>query len=53
MGSKFESRYATFGFQEAAKLDDGDFFPTSFALINLTPKVAQQIAGLVKKAVGR
>lgn len=53
VGSKFESRYSTFGFQEAAKIDDGDFFPTSFALISLTPAVAKQIEALVKKAVGR
>jgi uncharacterized protein YdhG (YjbR/CyaY superfamily) len=52
-GSKFESRYSTFGFQEAAKIDDGDFFPTSFALISLTPAVSKQIESLVKKAVGR
>jgi uncharacterized protein YdhG (YjbR/CyaY superfamily) len=53
VGSKFESRYSTFGFQESAKIDDGDFFPTSFALISLTPAVAKQIEALVKKAVGR
>lgn len=53
VGSKFESRYSTFGFQEAAKIDDGDMFPTSFALISLTPAVAKQIEALVKKAVGR
>jgi len=53
VGSKFESRYATFGFQETAKIDDGDFFPTSFALISLTPAVSKQIEALVKKAVGR
>lgn len=53
VGSKFDSRYSTFGFQEAAKIDDGDFFPTSFALISLTPAVSKQIETLVKKAVGR
>jgi uncharacterized protein YdhG (YjbR/CyaY superfamily) len=53
VGSKFDSRYSTFGFQEAAKIDDGDFFPTSFALISLTPAVSKQIEALVKKAVGR
>jgi uncharacterized protein YdhG (YjbR/CyaY superfamily) len=53
VGSKFDSRYSTFGFQEAAKIDDGDFFPTSFALISLTPAVSKQIESLVKKAVGR
>ena len=53
VGSKFDSRYSTFGFQEAAKIDDGDFFPTSFALISLTPAVSKQIEAMVKKAVGR
>jgi uncharacterized protein YdhG (YjbR/CyaY superfamily) len=53
VGSKFDSRYSTFGFQEAAKIDEGDFFPTSFALISLTPAVSKQIEALVKKAVGR
>jgi uncharacterized protein YdhG (YjbR/CyaY superfamily) len=53
VGSKFDSRYSTFGFQEAAKIDDGDFFPTSFALISLTPAVSKQIESLVKRAVGR
>ncbi len=51
-GSKFDSRYSTFGFQEAAKLDDGDFWPTSFALIELTKEVENQIFELVKRAIG-
>ncbi|HEV2414421.1 MAG TPA: DUF1801 domain-containing protein [Candidatus Dormibacteraeota bacterium] len=49
-GQKFKSRYATVGFQEAAKLDDGDFWATSFALKKLTAPVEQKIARLVKKA---
>lgn len=49
-GAKFKSRYATFGFQPDAKLDDGDFWPTSFALNRLTPAVEDQIGRLVKKA---
>lgn len=49
-GSKFQTRYCTFGFQEAASLDEGTFWPTSFALTGLTPEVKKQIAGLVKKA---
>ena len=51
-GQKFKSRYATFGFQEAANLDDGDLWPTSFALKRLTPAVEERIARLVKKAAG-
>lgn len=49
-GQKFKSRYATVGFQEAANLDDGDFWATSFALKKLTAPVEQKIARLVKKA---
>lgn len=50
-GSKFESRYSTFGFQQAAKLDDGSFWATSFAILDLTDDVAKKITKLVKKAV--
>lgn len=50
-GSKFESRYSTFGFQQAAKLDDGSFWATSFAILELTDEVAKKITKLVKKAV--
>lgn len=49
---KFKSRYATFGFNEDANLDDGAIWPTSFALKELTPAVEKKIAELVKKAVG-
>ncbi|HXF86053.1 MAG TPA: DUF1801 domain-containing protein [Anaerolineales bacterium] len=50
--SKFGVRYATFGFQPDAKLDDGNMWATSFALLKLTPVEEAQIAALVKKAVG-
>src|SRR5919201_2863299 len=49
---KFKSRYATFGFEEAANLDDGAMWPTSFALKELTAADEKKIAALVKKAVG-
>ena len=49
-GQKFKSRYATFGFQPAANLDDGDMWPTSFALNKLTAAVEDKISKLVKKA---
>ena len=49
-GQKFKSRYATFGFQPAANLDDGDIWPTSFAVNKLTAAVEQEIARLVKRA---
>ena len=49
-GQKFKSRYATLGFQDAAKLDDGDIWPTSFALKRLTAAVEEKIGKLVKRA---
>ncbi len=49
-GQKFKSRYATLGFQDAANLDDGDFWPSSFALKRLTPAVEEKIGKLVKRA---
>lgn len=49
--SKFNVRYATFGFQPDAKLDDGNMWAASFALIKLTPAEEAKIASLVKKAV--
>jgi len=48
---KFKSRYATFGFNEDANLDDGNMWPTSFALTKLTAADEAKIAKLVKKAV--
>ncbi len=50
--SKFGVRYATFGFQPDANLDDGNMWAASFALIKLTPTEEAKIAALVKKAVG-
>ena len=49
--SKFKVRYSTFGFQEAANLDDGTFWPTSYALTELSPAVEAQIVSLVKQAI--
>jgi uncharacterized protein YdhG (YjbR/CyaY superfamily) len=49
--SKFNVRYATFGFQPDAKLDEGNMWPTGFALIKLTAVEEAKIAALVKKAV--
>jgi hypothetical protein len=48
---KFNSRYATFGFNDAANLDEGTMWPTSFALTELTAADEARIAALVKKAV--
>jgi uncharacterized protein YdhG (YjbR/CyaY superfamily) len=48
---KFKSRYATFGFNDAANLDEGAMWPTSFALTELTAAEEARIGGLVKQAV--
>ena len=48
---KFQSRYATFGFNDTANLDEGAMWPASFALKKLTPVEEAKIAALVKKAV--
>ena len=50
--SKFKVRYSTLGYQPDATLDDGDMWPTEFAVIKLTPAVEKRIAELVKKAAG-
>ena len=47
---KFKTRYATFGFSDKANLDDGDIWPTCFALKELTAAVEARIGALVKKA---
>jgi uncharacterized protein YdhG (YjbR/CyaY superfamily) len=49
--SKFTTRYATFGFNDIANLDDGAMWPTSFALTALTAADEARIAALVKQAV--
>jgi uncharacterized protein YdhG (YjbR/CyaY superfamily) len=49
--SKFNARYATFGFNDTAHLDEGAMWPTSFALKELTAADEKKIAALVKKAV--
>jgi uncharacterized protein YdhG (YjbR/CyaY superfamily) len=48
---KFNSRYATFGFSDAANIDEGAMWPTSFALKELTAADEARIGALVKKAV--
>jgi uncharacterized protein YdhG (YjbR/CyaY superfamily) len=48
---KFKSRYATFGFNDTANLDEGTMWPTSFALKELTAADEARIGALVKKAV--
>ena len=49
--AKFKERYATFGFNAEAQLDDGSMWPTSWALTKLTAADEKRLAALVKKAV--
>lgn len=51
--AKFDARYATFGFNDSAHLDDGNFWPTAFALKKLTAPEEETIAELVKTAVSQ
>ena len=48
--AKFQSRYATLGFEDAANVDEGSMWPTSYALTQLTATDEKKIAALVKKA---
>jgi uncharacterized protein YdhG (YjbR/CyaY superfamily) len=48
---KFKYRYSTLGFQDAANLDDGDMWPSSFALVAWSPSVEERVVGLVRAAV--
>jgi uncharacterized protein YdhG (YjbR/CyaY superfamily) len=47
---KFNYRYSTLGFQDAANLDDGDLWPVSYALVKWSPAVEKRVAELVKAA---
>lgn len=49
---KFKTRYATFGFSEQAKLDNGAMWPTSFALVEFTPAVEKRLRALLAQALG-
>jgi len=49
---KFKTRYTTLGFSDKAKLDEGEMWPTSFALMKITAAEEARIVALVKKAVG-
>ena len=49
---KFKTRYATLGFSGSAKLDDGHFWPTSYALTKIGPAEEKQIVALIRKAAG-
>ena len=49
---KFKTRYALFGFSDQAKLDDGEMWPTDFALTEITPEVERRIVELLGRALG-
>ena len=50
---RFKTRYSTLGFSDKAKLDEGQMWPTAFALLELTPAEEARIVSLVKRAVSR
>lgn len=50
-GQKFKTRYSTIGFSDEAHLDDGNFWPTSYALKEFTRAEEDMIVSLIKKAV--
>ena len=50
--SKYTTRYSTLGFEEAAQLDDGDLWLTSFAVLALTPETEKTIAEHIRRAAG-
>jgi uncharacterized protein YdhG (YjbR/CyaY superfamily) len=50
--SKFKTRYAQFGFEDAAQLDDGNLWPTVYAITDITEAGAAAVSARVKKAVG-
>lgn len=49
---KFKTRYATLGFSDKARLDDGSMWPTSFALMEMNAAIEARVGALVKQAVG-
>ena len=49
---KFKARYSTLGFNDPATLDDGNMWPTAFAVAKVTKAVERQIRDLVKQAAG-
>ena len=49
--AKFDTRYATLGFNDAARLDDGDLWPVAFAIVGWTDRVVALVEDLVRMAV--
>jgi Domain of unknown function (DU1801). len=50
--SKFGARYATLGFEGASRLDEGEMWPTAFALLSIGPAEEERIVELLRRAVG-
>lgn len=50
--SKWDTRYAALNFEHPAMLDDGDMWPTAFAIVKLTPAVEKRIVELIRRAAG-
>lgn len=50
--AKFKTRYATVGFNDSARLDDGPMWPTVFAVLEATPEVEARLRELVRRAAG-
>ncbi|SEB86054.1 Uncharacterized conserved protein YdhG, YjbR/CyaY-like superfamily, DUF1801 family [Paramicrobacterium humi] len=50
--SKFKTRYGNIGFAEDAQLDEGEFWATAYAVLDVTPDAEKQLRALVKKAAG-
>ncbi len=51
LAAKFSTRYGHIAFQDVAHLDDGDIWPTAFAILNWTKTVETEVAALIKRAV--
>ncbi|QAY59604.1 DUF1801 domain-containing protein [Microbacterium protaetiae] len=50
--AKFNSRYATIGFNDGAQLDDGALWPTEFAIVEFTPDVEKRMREIIARAAG-
>ena len=51
--AKFKSRYSTLGFQDSAQLDDGDMWPTSFAILAWSSAVEKKVSEIILRAIER
>ena len=51
LAAKFKTRYGHIGFQDVANLDDGDIWPTAFAILTWTKAVEAQVSDLIRRAI--